>query len=143
MQYAGECWVGQSVGKYGKRPDKECNMPCKKDSSRTCGAGWRNSVFELKIITPVKTESQFHNVDGNVRQEVTQERHSDHRMGLNYLGCFVDQNNRDMTRIKNDASPKECFKMARDRGFEFAGIQNGAECFGSNKVGRYGSVDDK
>jgi hypothetical protein len=27
-------------------------MPCRKDTSRTCGAGWRNSVFELKIVAP-------------------------------------------------------------------------------------------
>jgi hypothetical protein len=59
MQYSGECWVGNSVGKYGKRPDKECNMPCKKDTSRTCGAGWRNSVFELKIVAPKNNAKQF------------------------------------------------------------------------------------
>ena len=56
MQYAGECWAGNSVGKYGKRPDKECNMQCKKDNSRTCGAGWRNSVFKLKEQPKSKTE---------------------------------------------------------------------------------------
>lgn len=67
MQYGGECWVGQKVGKYGKRPDKECNMPCKKDKDRTCGAGWRNSVFELKLLPQKKDTSQYHNVDGNVR----------------------------------------------------------------------------
>jgi hypothetical protein len=90
MQYAGECWVGAKVGKYGKRPDKECNMPCKKDNSRTCGAGWRNSVFELKIVAAKNDSKQVYNADGTVRQEITQERHSDHRMGLSYLGCFKD-----------------------------------------------------
>lgn len=70
-------------------------MPCKKDKTRTCGAGWRNSVFELKVA-PVSDAKQFHNVDGNVRQEITQERHSDHRMGLTYLGCFKDNSDRDM-----------------------------------------------
>jgi len=45
LQYGGECFAGNSVGKYGKRPDGECNMDCKKDPSRKCGAGWRNSVF--------------------------------------------------------------------------------------------------
>jgi len=51
MQYRGECWAGNSIGKYGKRPDTECNMRCKKDNSRICGAGWRNSVYKL-IVTP-------------------------------------------------------------------------------------------
>lgn len=64
-------------------------------------------------------------------------------MGLNYLGCFKDSGNRDLTRISANTSPKECFKQARNRGFEFAAMQNGAECYGGNKVGKYGSVNDK
>jgi hypothetical protein len=47
MQYRGECWGGNSMGKHGKRPDSECNMKCKKDKSRMCGAGWRNNIFKL------------------------------------------------------------------------------------------------
>ena len=47
MQYRGECWGGNSYGKHGKRPDSECNMRCKYDNSRMCGAGWRNNVFKL------------------------------------------------------------------------------------------------
>jgi hypothetical protein len=34
MQYRGECWGGNSMGKHGKRPDSECNMRCKFDNSR-------------------------------------------------------------------------------------------------------------
>ena len=70
MQYSGECWAGNKVGKYGKRADSECNMKCKKDNSRTCGAGWRNSVFKL-VVSEVKNSAKFHNMDGNVRQEIT------------------------------------------------------------------------
>jgi len=145
MQYAGECWVGSSVGKYGKRPDKECNMPCKKDTSRTCGAGWRNSVFELKVaVRPAQVDDkQFHNQDGNVRQEITEERHSDHRMGLPYLGCFKDKGSRDLTRISGNSSPANCFKTAREKGYEFAAMQYGQECYGGNRVGKYGDASDK
>jgi hypothetical protein len=50
LQYGGECWAGQAFGKYGKKPDSECNMKCKKDKGRLCGAGWRNSVFRLDQI---------------------------------------------------------------------------------------------
>ena len=49
MQYRGECWGGNSMGKHGKRPDSECNMKCKKDNSRMCGAGWRNNIFKLVV----------------------------------------------------------------------------------------------
>jgi len=49
MQYRGECWGGNSMGKHGKRPDSECNMRCKHDNSRMCGAGWRNNIFKLVV----------------------------------------------------------------------------------------------
>lgn len=41
LQYGGECWAGNTFGKYGKRPDSECNMPCKLDKKRSCGGSWR------------------------------------------------------------------------------------------------------
>jgi hypothetical protein len=47
LQYSGECWAGNEFGKYGQKANKECNMDCKKDKGRKCGAGWRNSVFNL------------------------------------------------------------------------------------------------
>jgi hypothetical protein len=132
MQYRGECWAGQKVGKYGKRPDKECNMKCRHDNSRMCGGGWRNSVFELKIVPPKKDAKQVHNTCNEPKQEVTGKRHSDHRMGLPYLGCFLDRGSRDLTPIDMNTSPEKCFATARNRGFEFAAMQNGNACFGGN-----------
>lgn len=55
LQYGGECWGGNKMGKYGKRPDSECNMKCRKDKGRICGAGWRNNIFDLQNVkTTVK-----------------------------------------------------------------------------------------
>lgn len=50
LQYSGECWAGNAYGKYGKRHDIECNMACKKDKGRKCGAGWRNSIFNIQKV---------------------------------------------------------------------------------------------
>jgi hypothetical protein len=47
MQYGGECWAGNSVGKYGKRPDKECTMKCKYDNKRQCGGRLIQNIFKL------------------------------------------------------------------------------------------------
>lgn len=53
LQYSGECWAGNEFGKYGARANEECNMECKKDKGRMCGAGWRNSIFSLmKVAKP-------------------------------------------------------------------------------------------
>lgn len=59
------------------------------------------------------------------------------------MGCFKDQNNRDLTGIAGVDNPEACFKAARDRGFEFAAMQFGSQCFGGNKVGKWGDRPDK
>jgi hypothetical protein len=60
-------------------------------------------------------------------------------MGLSFLGCFKDGGNRDLTTwISKDTSPEACFKEARNKGFEFAGMQYKQHCFGGNTVGKYG-----
>ena len=64
-------------------------------------------------------------------------------MGLNYIGCFTDNSQRDMKLIDGDTSPDECFKQARSRGYEFVSMQYGKQCFGSNEVGKYGDRPDK
>lgn len=45
MQYGKECFGSNEVGKYGDRPDKECNMECNKEPGMKCGGSWRNSVW--------------------------------------------------------------------------------------------------
>lgn len=47
LQYGSECWAGNDVGMYGKRPDSECQMACRKDPARKCGAGWRQNVYRM------------------------------------------------------------------------------------------------
>merc|ERR1712084_122416 len=46
LQYGGECFCGNSYGKYKKASN--CNMKCKKDKSQACGGKWANSVFRVR-----------------------------------------------------------------------------------------------
>ena len=46
VQDRGQCFCGDSYGKYGKTPESDCNRPCKKDESETCGGPWRNNVYK-------------------------------------------------------------------------------------------------
>jgi len=52
LQYGGECWAGNDVGMYGKRPDGECQMPCRKERGRKCGGGWRQNVYKMPSSEP-------------------------------------------------------------------------------------------
>jgi glucan endo-1,3-alpha-glucosidase len=90
LQYYGQCFAGNSYGKYGKRPDKECNTKCRKDGSRTCGGGWRNEVFKLVKKTITVTYKPI--------------------FGESFIGCYKDTGNRDLEKhISSNMSPRECF----------------------------------
>jgi hypothetical protein len=93
LQYSGECWAGNKYGKYGQKDDKECNMPCKKDAGKMCGAGWRNSVFNLDAVKLPKFET------------------APSLLGETYLGCFVDKGNRDLPKLIKGGygNYKNCF----------------------------------
>jgi hypothetical protein len=123
MQYRGECWAGNAYGKHGKRPDRECNMKCRHDNSRMCGAGWRNNVFRL-IVKKVVYKSI---------------------LGENKLGCYQDRGNRDLPKLLRGGygHPRTCFQMAKDAGYRYAGLQYRGECWAGNRYGKHGKRPDR
>lgn len=97
MQYGQHCFADNTVGRYGKRPDSECNMKCNKDGSRICGGGWRNSV--VKLIVKAKPIVSYY--------------------GETHIGCFRDNGNRDLPKRLPaiHGNPKDCFRKAMEAGF--------------------------
>ena len=57
-QYAGvqngdQCWCGATFGKHGRVAQSECQQKCSKDNKFTCGAAWRNDIYNVaKIAGP-------------------------------------------------------------------------------------------
>ncbi|CAH1798945.1 unnamed protein product, partial [Owenia fusiformis] len=45
-QFSHQCMCGNEYGRYGLRPDSECNMACAGNNTLKCGAGWRNSIYK-------------------------------------------------------------------------------------------------
>jgi hypothetical protein len=90
------------MGKHGKRPDTECNMKCRHDSSRMCGAGWRNNIFKLVV-----TKKTYVSIIGETQG-----------------GCYKDSGRRDLPTMIREAGgiPRNCFQMAKDKGFKYAGL---------------------
>jgi hypothetical protein len=90
------------MGKHGKKPDSECNEKCKKDGSRTCGAGWRNEIFKLVV-----TKKTYQSILGETSE-----------------GCYKDNGNRDLPTLIREAAgePRKCFQLAKDKGFKYAGL---------------------
>ena len=47
LQAASYCFCGNSYGGLGEDANA-CNMDCTGDNTQTCGAGWRNSIYQLQ-----------------------------------------------------------------------------------------------
>ena len=50
LQNGRTCFCGSdgiAYDRHGKVSDSQCNMACTGDPLEICGAGWRNSVFDL------------------------------------------------------------------------------------------------
>lgn len=61
-------------------------------------------------------------------------------IGETYVGCFLDKGNRDlMTKISQATrDPRKCFEMASQKGFLYAGLQAGRECWAGYMYGKHG-----
>ena len=45
LQFSGECYCGNSYGKYGAADESSCDMSCSQDFRFKCGGALTNSVF--------------------------------------------------------------------------------------------------
>ena len=60
------------------------------------------------------------------------------------IGCFKDDTQRDLTGFSMTSellTVELCVDTCRGRGFLFAGLEEGNQCFCGNSVGRYGTAD--
>jgi hypothetical protein len=70
-------------------------MKCRKDSSRICGAGWRNSIFNLDGVKKTKVPKFVYTA----------------LYGETWLGCFKDSGRRDLPTLirAGYGNPRKCF----------------------------------
>ncbi len=68
-----------------------------------------------------------------------------------YLGCFKDSGdpfgteNRDLNGLfvsKSDMTVKKCINLCKSKGFKYAGVEYGSQCFCGNSYGKYGKADN-
>lgn len=104
VQYRGaDCWCGNSYGKFGEVAAAECGADL-------LGGSWRNAVFGF---------SEFSAISSRARSI----KHS-------YIGCFKDDSSRDLKfQVADSPAPDNCVARCITAGYNFAGIQNGAQCW--------------
>ncbi|KAL0953187.1 hypothetical protein HGRIS_004442 [Hohenbuehelia grisea] len=53
LEYADECWCGNSIGGASLRPEKECRMACTADKQEFCGGRVRMNLYRNRATTPL------------------------------------------------------------------------------------------
>lgn len=110
LQWYGQCWAGYALG-YVKTADSECNTPCSANAGETCGGSWRSSVYQTPAAARLPAASA-------------------------YQGCFVDSSVRALAGqlFTSGATVESCTAAAAARGFAYAGLQAGGQCFAGNAL---------
>lgn len=113
-----ECYCGQSLPSSGLVADTECSMACAGDSSSKCGSSYRVSIYQISGSSNPTTGTSW-----------TQ------------LGCYSDDSStrtlsyQITTLAANTVTPTTCNAACLAKGYVFAGVEYGSECYcGSTMV---------
>jgi len=87
-------------------------------------------IEETKLAITESTATEYYDDDGR-------------RNTFTYKDCYLDKRIRDLRyksldQGKNGTSIMECYKHFKRLGYKYFSLQNGKECYGDNKFGRYG-----
>lgn len=104
VQYYGECRCASEgwIPKYGKKPSKDCNAPCKGDKKVMCGGPWRNNVY--------KTTSTDEIAPKQCRKaaKIASAHPLEHTYAVKGAVCTIVANNAEKSR---DKGVDDCSKM--------------------------------
>ncbi len=111
LQNGGACYAGFAPAYSYDSNQGDCNMNCTANVAQRCGGAWHNNIWSTGIVLPVIPDSRRY-------------------------GCFYDDTNRDLDAllIPSGATRDACVAAAAARGFQYAALQAGGQCFAGNAV---------
>lgn len=116
-QYASECYCGNDMSTANSAPETSCNMACKGNKDQLCGGPTRLTTYKSNIQATAAGAPA----------------------GWTAVGCLTDSGNSrtfDGYRFASDnMNYTVCTSACASRGFNFAGIQYGRECYCGNTQG--------
>ncbi|XP_071162417.1 uncharacterized protein [Mytilus edulis] len=142
FKYAGvengnECFCGDVLRKNKKRKEGDCKTPCSGNKQQICGGPWRISIYTAQTS---KCRNKCHkkakcrkgkcvckgNYQGDGVKSCKKVKQSA------YIGCYQDHSKRILPKdVLTDKSMtvQKCRQFCRKKGFKYAGVENGNECF--------------
>ncbi|CAM9394653.1 unnamed protein product [Chrysoparadoxa australica] len=133
LQYGAECCCGNEYGSYGPADDpSECSMPCSGDPTIRCGAGMRNSVYEIPLPPPTAAPTPAPAAPME---------------DMSYIGCYMDTAGaRDIANreyVGDLNSPTYCGILCGSLGYSIAGLQYSVECYCDDSFGASGAAPNE
>ena len=121
LEYSSECWLDDVINSASQTvDDTKCKMPCSGNASQKCGGASVLSLFNNTAYTPrIPVIVSLPNNKTFV-----------------YQGCYADQGNprtlSGYSTSQNTNTVATCAQLCLSKGFSFAGVEYGAECYCSN-----------
>jgi hypothetical protein len=128
MEYSSECYCGYAPKVQSTLvSDGDCRMPCAGNSSQICGAGNRLSMWNTTLAASIRV--------GTTNSKVKQ---------TTYMGCWTEGKGAlamSLSKTTDKAMTIDlCTAYCRGKGFVYAGLENGQDCYCNNDGPSNGST---
>ncbi|XP_076084967.1 uncharacterized protein LOC143055698 isoform X1 [Mytilus galloprovincialis] len=142
VEYGYECFCGNVLRKCRKRKECDCKTPCSGNKRQTCGGPWRISIYTGK---PSNCKGKCHK-NGICKRGRCRCKRGYTGDGINacsklgYIGCYRDDSSRILSKAKlqdNGMTVYKCQHFCGKKGFKFAGVEYGYQCFCGNVLRKY------
>merc|ERR1712232_745401 len=120
LQWKGECWCGNSYGKYGKAEPEKCN--CERGS--TDFGFWHQCIYEVAAAPVEAPAAPVTTTEAPTTTAAPAPTAAPAESDAKFVGCYKDNKKRDMPRKHKNfklGERENCFDKCRAEGFQFAG----------------------
>ncbi|XP_076095742.1 uncharacterized protein LOC143066817 [Mytilus galloprovincialis] len=141
VEYGFECFCGNVLRKDRKRKESDCKTPCAGNKRQICGGTWRISIYTVAKTS--KCRNKCHKkakcrkgkcvckakYQGDGVKSCKKLKRSA------YIGCYRDDSKRILSKkvLKDKRmTVQKCQQFCGQKGFKYAGVEYGFECFCGN-----------
>ncbi len=127
-EYSTQCYCGNTFDATKNIATSGCTSKCG-GSTEMCGGSWRLNVYTVPVSTTSTTAAAATSTAS--------------LQGWSLKGCYTDSSTRLLTTSLSTSSsmtPAVCIAGAVAKGFQYAGVENGGECWMGNDMATTASV---
>ncbi|KAL8809186.1 MAG: hypothetical protein Q9200_003633 [Gallowayella weberi] len=145
LEYAQECWCGNTLSPPGAPAASGCDKPCKGNTTEFCGGSNRLNVYHTSSTSSAASVSDAPPASVTATSSTTSSSAASASSsptgipsGWTYKGCYVDNaNGRILINTQPSSSTQtneKCIAACQAAGYSVAGMEFGSECYCGNAL---------